>query len=281
LCCGIPSAQAACRAVLEDLFLSPLYAAIALFGSRRRLPEFPGLQKVAKFRGRALLWVVVVLTLPHVGPFMVVGNWWDGKIRMLDVGCFTVVAVVMAWRLATLKTIRRHDVPFVPLPALRAIFAFAFSIDALFALALLQRGMEADMSFAVKVLSFLGLIWLAVFTFTSGFLLMESFFGLWDAHQMLVPIGSIVTAGTLFGLRPESSLDHDLALKLALGGLLSTVVLGLVEIGLLYRAGIRLRHPVDQRWRPGPRPGNRWFAGVTLVAAIGAIAAVTLSSPPF
>jgi hypothetical protein len=266
--------------VVEDLFLSPVYAAFWLFGSPRHTPEFPWLEKVAKFRGRALLWVVVVLTLPRVGPFTVVDNWWDGKMRVLDVGCFTVVAVVMAWRLATLKTIRRHDVPFVPLPALRAIFALAFSIDALFALALIQRGMEADMSLAVKILSFLGLVWLAVFTFTSGFLLMASFFGLGDAHQMLVPIGSIVTAGTLFVLRPDSSLDHDLALKLALGGLLSTVVLGLVEIGLLYRAGIRLRHPVDPRWRPDSRPGSGWFASVTLVAAIGAVAAVTLTSPP-
>jgi hypothetical protein len=126
----------------------------------------------------------------------------------------------------------------------------------------------------------LGFICLATFTFVSGFLLTTSFFGLGDAHRMLVPIGSVVTAATLFLVRPASSLNHDLALKLAFAGLLSTVVLGLVEIGLLYRAGIRLRHPVDLGWSPGPRSGDRWLAGLTLVAAIGAIAAVTLTNPP-
>jgi len=219
--------------------LRPDVAAALVFHPRRR-PPWPGwLGEVAKWRARIGMASIVVITLPYGGPLRVLEDWWDGKMHHLELGAPLLAAVILAWRALTWRRIRREEVPAIPLPVRRIVLLYAVVAGAAAIMNPLLAGMSAG-SWWLGVLGFAAMCWLAVFLLALLVLVLRFFFGIEDAHPMLVPICTLAIALVLFALRTDGVVPHHEALRIAAAGLASTAVLCVTELVLLHRRGERL-----------------------------------------
>lgn len=223
----------------DRLILHPVFAAGLVFYPRRNRPLPGWLGDVAKWRARVGMASIIVITIPYGGPLRVVDHWWDGKLHHLNLGAPLLITMIMAWRALTWRRIGRDEVPAIPLPVRRIVFLYAFALGASAPVSLLLAGTNTG-PWWVTILCFAAILWLFVFLITLFVLVLRFFFGIEDAHPMLVPICTLAIALVLFALRADGAVPHHDALRIAEAGLASTATLCVTELVLLHRRGERL-----------------------------------------